>query len=159
MDAEGMRLQFDQIVTRNLLRFVDMLPALYFVGGLACWLNRNCQRLGDIAANTVFIRAPLVAEPDLNQLLSGKFNSLRHYPHLAARLRQRVAPPEAAVAVQALVRRDQFEPAARVDLFAQLAAHFRAKVDFPADAWDGVPDEQYVRNVVDVIYRTGRERV
>src|SRR5881296_3270092 len=49
VDAEGVRLQFDQIVTRNLLRFVDMLPALYFVGGVSCWLNRKCQRLGDVA--------------------------------------------------------------------------------------------------------------
>jgi uncharacterized RDD family membrane protein YckC len=153
MDAEGMRLQFDQIVTRNLLRFVDMLPGLYFVGGVSCWFSRKCQRLGDLAANTVVVLSPRVTEPDLNQLLAGKFNSLRHYPHLAARLRQRVSAPEASAAVQALIRRDEFEPAARVDLFAQLAAHFRAKVAFPEEALEGVADEQYVRNVVDVIYR------
>ncbi len=156
VDAEGMRLQFDQIVTRNLLRFVDMLPTFYFVGGVACWLNRKCQRLGDIAANTIVIRTSQITEPDLDQLLPGKFNSLRSYPHLAARLRQRVSPTEAATAVQALIRRDEFEPAARVELFAQLAAHFHAKVDFPAEAIDGIPDEQYLRNVVDVIYRTSR---
>lgn len=158
MDAEGMRLQFDQIVTRNLLRLVDMLPAFYFVGGVACWLNRKCQRLGDVAANTIVIRTPVIAEPDVAQLLAGKFNSLRPYPHLAARLRQRVSPAEAAAAVQALMRRDEFEPAARVDLFSQLAAHFRSKVDFPAEATDGVPDEQYVRNVVDVLFTSYRPR-
>jgi len=153
VDAEGLRLQFDQIVTRNLLRFVDMLPLLYFVGGLTCWLTRKCQRLGDIAANTVVIRTPLIAEPDLSQVLSGKFNSLRQYPHLTARLRQRVSPNEAATALQALLRRDQFEPAERFDLFEQLAAHFRAKVEFPAEAMDGIADEQFVRNVVDVVYQ------
>ena len=63
------------------------------------------------------------------------------------------------LAVQALVRRDQLEPAARVDLFAQLAAHFRSKVVFPAEALDGITDEQYVRNVVDVLYRTGQAQV
>jgi uncharacterized RDD family membrane protein YckC len=154
VDVEGMRLQFDQIATRNLLRFVDMLPAFYFVGGLGCWINRRCQRLGDIAANTIVIRTPNVAEPDLDQLLAGKFNSLRQFPHLAARLRQRVTPGEAATALQGLLRRDEFEPAARVELFEELAAHFRAKVDFPAEATDGVADEQYIRNVVDVLYRT-----
>jgi uncharacterized RDD family membrane protein YckC len=154
VDVEGMKLQFDQITTRNLLRFVDMLPAFYFVGGLACWMNRKCQRLGDIAANTIVIRTPNVAEPDLDQLLAGKFNSLRQYPHLTARLRQRVLPGEAATALQALLRRDEFEPAARVELFEELAAHFRAKVDFPGEATDGVADEQYIRNVVDVLYRT-----
>src|SRR5208282_5919250 len=60
-DAEGMRLQFNQIVVRNLLRFVDALPAFYFVGGLTCWLNSKCQRLGDLAANTIVLRAPRIA--------------------------------------------------------------------------------------------------
>ena len=71
-DAEGMRLQFNQIVMRNLLRFVDMLPAFYFIGGLSCWLNSKCQRLGDIAANTIVIRAPRINEPDLDKLLADK---------------------------------------------------------------------------------------
>lgn len=153
-DAAGMRLQFNQVVTRNLLRFVDSLPALYLVGGLACWFNSKCQRLGDIAANTVVIRMPRVAEPDLDQLLTGKFNSLRQYPHLAARLRQNTSPAEAATALQALLRRDEFDAVARVELFAELAAHFRTKVEFPTEATDGIADEQYVRNLVDIVYRT-----
>jgi uncharacterized RDD family membrane protein YckC len=114
-DAEGMRLQFNQIVVRNLLRFVDALPALYLVGGLTCWLNSKCQRLGDLAANTIVIHAPRMAEPDLDQLLAGKFNSLRQFPHLAARLRQHVSPTEADMALQALLRRDEFDPPARVE--------------------------------------------
>jgi uncharacterized RDD family membrane protein YckC len=153
VDAEGMRMQFNQIVTRNLLRFVDMLPAFYLVGGAACWFSRRCQRLGDVAANTIVIRTAAVTEPNLDRLAPGKFNSLRHYPHLAARLRQRVSPYEAATALHALLRRDQFEPAARVELFQELAAHFRLKVAFPAEATDSIPDEQYIHNVVDVIYR------
>jgi len=154
VDVEGLRLQFHQIVTRNLLRFVDSLPLFYFLGGVVCWFNPKRQRLGDIAANTIVIRYPRVNEPDLDQLLAGKYNSLRLYPHLAARLRQRVLPAEAALALQALVRRDRFDPMARVQLFAELSAHFRAKVEFPPEATDGVTDEQYVRNVLDVVYRT-----
>ncbi len=154
VDADGLRLQLNQIVTRNLLRFVDALPAFYVVGGAACWLSSRCQRLGDLAANTVVIRSPRLAEPDLEQLLAGKFNSLRQHPHLAARLRQRVTPAEAAIALQSLLRRDEFDPLARVELFASLAAHFREIVEFPAEATEGITDEQYVRNVVDVVYRT-----
>jgi len=153
VDVEGMRLQFNQIVVRNLLRFVDALPVFYFTGGLTCWLNSKCQRLGDIAANTVVIRAPKISEPDLEQLLAGKFNSLRQFPHLAARLRQNVAPAEADIALQSLLRRDEFDPVARVELFSGLAEHFRAKVEFPAEATDGVADEQFLRNVVDVVFR------
>jgi uncharacterized RDD family membrane protein YckC len=157
VDAEGLRLQFNQIVTRNLLRFVDSLSAFYFVGGVTCWLNSKCQRLGDIAANTIVVRNPRITEPDLDQLLAGKYNSLRAYPHLAARLRQRVTPAEAGIALQALLRRDEFDPYARIELFADLAAHFRAKVDFPAEAIEGIADEQYLRNVVDVVYRARAE--
>jgi uncharacterized RDD family membrane protein YckC len=158
VDAEGLRLQFHQIVVRNLLRFVDSLPVLYFIGGVVAWFHPQCQRLGDIAANTVVVRTPRVQQPDLNQLLAGKFNSLRQHPHLAARLRQRVSPAEAALALQALVRRDEFDPVARVELFADLAEHFRAKVEFPPEASDGIADEQYLRNVVDVLYRSHGEK-
>jgi len=154
VDAEGLRLQFNQIVTRNLLRFVDSLPAFYLVGGIVSLLNPACQRLGDIAANTIVIRNPRLVEPDLDQLLAGKYNSLRQYPHLAARLRQQVLPTEAALAVQALLRRDEFEPVARIELFAELAGHFRTHVEFPPEATDGITDEQYLRNVVDILYRS-----
>ena len=43
MDAQGLRLQFSQVVIRNLLRFIDSLPALYLVGGLVCLFS---QRVG-----------------------------------------------------------------------------------------------------------------
>ncbi|HXT10824.1 MAG TPA: RDD family protein [Candidatus Angelobacter sp.] len=154
VDVEGMRLQFNQIVIRNLLRFVDSLPVFYFVGGVTCWLNSKCQRLGDIAANTVVIRHPRLYEPDLDQVLAGKFNSLRQFPHLAARLRQNITPAEATIALQSLLRREEFDPIARVKLFEELATHFRAKVEFPAEATDGVTDEQFLRNILDLAYRS-----
>ena len=153
VDVHGLRLQFSQIAIRNLLRAVDILPGVYLVGGLACLFSRHAQRLGDFAANTVVIRVPRLAQPDLEQLLAGKFNSLRAHVHLCARLRQRVAPDEAALALSALLRRDELDPVARVELFRELAVAFRAKVEFPPEATDGLADEQYLRNVVDVLYR------
>jgi len=153
IDAHGLKLQFSQVAVRNLLRPVDMLPLFYLVGGVTSLLTRKCQRLGDIAANTVVVRNPRVTEPDVEQLLAGKYNSLRHYPHLEARLRQSVSPGEAAVAMQAILRRDELEALARVELFRELAAWFRAKVEFPPEAAEGIADEQYVRNVLDIVYR------
>ncbi len=153
MDEQGLRLQFSQIVIRNLLRFIDSFPVLYLVGGLVCLCNRRVQRLGDFAANTIVTWSPLFSEPDLNQLLEGKYNSFRDYPHLEARLRQHVTPPEAQIAVQSIVRRDEMEPQARVGLFRDLAAYFQGMVTFPQEATDGISDEQYVRNVVEALYR------
>jgi uncharacterized RDD family membrane protein YckC len=158
VDADGLRLQFNQVAIRNLLRVVDLLPGLYVVGGLATLFSRKAQRLGDLAANTVVIRIPRLLEPDLEQLGVDKYNSLRSQPHLCARLRQRVTPTEASTALQAIIRREEFEACARVQLFAELAAHFKAKVDFPAEIIAGLADEQYVRNVADVLYRSDTKR-
>ena len=153
VDVQGLRLEFSQIVIRNLLRFADLLPACYLVGGIACLISKRAQRLGDLAANTVVVRHPKLQEPDLDQLLTGKYNSLRDYPHLEGRLRQRISPAEAGLALQAILRRDSLDPQARVQLFGAIAAHFRARVEFPPEARDGIGDEQSVRNVVDALYR------
>ena len=156
MDAQGLRLQFSQVVIRNLLRFVDMLPAFYLLGGIACLASRRAQRVGDFAANTIVVRNPKIQEPDLDQLLAGKFNSLREFPHLAARLHQRVSPGEARVALQALIRRDELNAQARVELFGEIAAHFHSLVEFPPETTEGITDEQYVRNVGDILFRPQR---
>jgi uncharacterized RDD family membrane protein YckC len=154
MDADGLRLQFHQVLMRNLVRFVDLLPGCYLIGGLTCLMSRKAQRLGDLAANTIVVHHRKLPEPDLEQLLGTKFNSLRALPHLCARLRQRTSPDEARVALQALIRRDEFEPVARVHLFGEIAGHFRSTTEFPPDVLESTPDEQLVRNVVDVLFRT-----
>ncbi len=154
VDLSGHRLQFSQIAIRNLLRAVDILPGLYLVGGVAALLSRRGQRLGDLAANTVVVRVPKMEQPDVSQLMAGKFNSLRGSRHLCAQLRQETGPAEAALALGALQRRDEMEAGARVELFRELAAHFREKATFPPEAMDGVGDEQFIRNVVDVLYRS-----
>lgn len=153
VDANGLRLQFHQVLLRNLLRCVDMLPAFYLVGGIVSLCSSRAQRLGDLAAGTVVIHQPRHTEPDVEQLFAGKFNSLRDYPHLAARLRQRVSPEEARLLLQALIRRDEFDADARIALFAEFAAHLKSVVVFPPDAIDSLPDEQYVRNVTDILFR------
>lgn len=158
LDARGLRLQFTQVVIRNLLRPLDLLPLFYLTGGLTAWLSPKGQRLGDFAAGTMVIREPVLFQPDLDQVSPGRFNSLRAHPHLAARLRQQVSPELAATALQALLRREGLDPAARVRLFAELAAVFRAKVALPEADLAGLPDEQLVRNVVDVLYRPRPDR-
>lgn len=159
MDAQGLTLRFSQVVIRNILRIVDSLPLLYAAGGAACLFSRRAQRLGDIAADTVVIRVPKTMDPDLEQMCAGKYNSLRDYPHLCSRLRQRATPEEASIALRAVMRREEFDPASRVELFRKIGARFRSLVAFPDEAMHGITDEQYVRNVVDVLYRTrGAER-
>jgi uncharacterized RDD family membrane protein YckC len=153
LDEQGMRLEFSQIAIRNLLRCIDMLPLLYAVGGIVCAFTKKSQRLGDLAASTIVVRNPPLKEPDLDQLAPDKWNSLRDYPHLYARLRQRISPRIAAVTLDAILRRAEFEAAERVALFHDLASYFKELVTFPPEAIEGATDEQYVRNVADIVFR------
>jgi uncharacterized RDD family membrane protein YckC len=154
MDVNGFRLQPGQIIIRNLLRAVDSLPLFYLLGGVICLVTRHGQRLGDLAANTIVVTTGKSHAPDLDLILEeNRYNSLQAYPHLAARLRQQVVPEEAGVALQALMRRNELLPEARVALFDEIAGHFKSKVAFPQEAVEGVSDEQYVRNVVDVLFK------
>jgi uncharacterized RDD family membrane protein YckC len=155
VDAGGLRLEGSQVAVRNLMRFVDGLPALYLLGGITCLVNRHRQRLGDLAAGTVVIRAPKLARPDLDQLLGGKYNSLAEARHLAARLRHKVRPEMGAIAMEALLRRDEIEPQARLALFGEMAGYFRGLVAYPPEVVEQLSDEQYVRNVVEVLYGGG----
>lgn len=157
VDAQGLRLQFYQVFLRNVLRAVDALPFFYMVGGLVSLLSPKYQRLGDLAAGTVVIRIPQFAAPDWEQIRTGKFNSLRRYPHLLARLRQKTSPAEAALALQAVLRREEFAPEKRMELFRELAAHFAQKVTFPPEACEGLSDEQFLRNVVEALYRPEKQ--
>jgi uncharacterized RDD family membrane protein YckC len=158
VDADGLRLTPAQIVVRNLLRFADLLPFFYVVGGCFCLFTRRFQRLGDIAANTVVIYERPEKIPDFELILSGSYNSLRAYPHLAARLRQLVEPDEARLALEAVGRRDELNAAARIELFREFGDHFRSMIEFPLESLEGLTDEQYVRNIVDLIYRPGAMR-
>ena len=81
-----------------------------------------------------------------------KFNSLAEIRHLAARLRQKVSPVLGAIALEALLRRGEIEPQARLALFGEMADHFRALVEYPAEVVEQLSDEQYVRNVVEILY-------
>lgn len=153
VDEQGLRLQPSQVIVRNLMRLVDMLPLFYGLGGLCAWLSPRGQRLGDWVANTVVVRRARPEPPDFERILAGKYNSFREQPHLAARLRLAVPPREAGVLLQALLRRDQLEDSARLELFAELRARLERAVAFPAEIADGLSDEQYVRNATDILFK------
>ncbi len=152
IDQAGLHLTFSQVVIRNLLRMVDILPAFYLLGGITCFLSRKSQRLGDLAAATVVVWAPRIPEPDVARIMGGKYNSFRQHPLAQARLRQKITPEEAMLALDAMLRRDRLEPEARILLFQRLADYFRQRTSFPENATAGLSDEQFVRNTVDVFF-------
>ncbi|MBV9085304.1 MAG: RDD family protein [Acidobacteriaceae bacterium] len=158
VDAAGLELQFYQVAIRNLIRSLDLLPLFGLVGGITMLCNRRLQRLGDLAAGTVVVRNRRPTTPNFNTPVKSRYNSLLQHQVLCARLRQRVPAQAAAVAFEALMRRDQLEDRARVLVFDELSAYFRAQVEFPLEDVDPLSSEQYVRNVVEVLYSQVRTR-
>ena len=156
IDAQGLRLQLPQIALRNLLRFVDMLPLLYLTGGIAALVTRKCQRLGDLAANTVVAHERKWQQPDLDRIAPARYNSLAAWPNHAARLRSLASAEAVGMTVRALAQRDGYDPVARIGLFAELSAYFRTLVAFPESALEGLTDEQYLASVLRVIYAAQR---
>lgn len=158
VDADGLKLQFHQIAIRNILRFVDSLPLLYLMGGATALLSRDAQRLGDMAGNTVVIRQNRFEPVDAAAFATVRYNSLLDYPHLAAVLRQRAAPALVDVAMQAVGRRDELRPEAQTEVFAALGAKFRQVTRIPEELMVTLTEEQFVRNVLQVVTSGTRKR-
>lgn len=151
VDASGLKLEFQQVAIRNILRFVDSLPLLYMVGGATALISRDAQRLGDMAANTVVIRQRSLEPLDPAVYATARYNSLLDYPHIAAVLRQRSAPALIELALQAVARRGELSPDAQLEVFSILGARFREVTRIPEEIMATLTDEQFVRNVLQVV--------
>jgi uncharacterized RDD family membrane protein YckC len=72
----GRQITLFEALTRNLLRFVDYLPALYLVGVITMLCNKRHQRLGDLAAGTLVVHERHADEP---LLVSSSFTQPNFY--------------------------------------------------------------------------------
>jgi hypothetical protein len=152
-------LTLSQIVVRNLLRAVDMLPAAYAIGGLCCLVTKHWQRLGDLAANTVVIHVQAGELWSLEALNESIYNSIRQRPQLVARLRQSLSPEEARLALDTVLRKDQLDPEARAELFGRWALLLKQRVRFPPESLLGLSDERLVVNVVESLFSEKQEPI
>lgn len=119
INEDGSPAQFTAVLIRNLLRLVDFLPAFYGLGVLVIVLSPKSQRLGDLAAGTYVVRAPL---PQVDWF------SLRTVTPLGAgtTAETRRMPGEAQRLVREFVAREsQLAPAERVRIAAVIAAKLR----------------------------------
>ena len=143
-----------QLVVRNLLRSVDFLPVFYFLGCVCAFIDQKGRRLGDIAAGTMVVREIAPGKPDLSSVLPDKYNSLHDFPLECARLREAIKPNESQVLLDALIRRETLFADARYEIYSELAKVVKSKVELPQEAIDGVSDENFLRNVIDILYKT-----
>ncbi len=62
--ADGTPITLSEALIRNLVRIVDFLPALYGVGIITMFIDKQSRRLGDLAAGTLVVqdRAPITIQ-------------------------------------------------------------------------------------------------
>jgi uncharacterized RDD family membrane protein YckC len=124
--VDGSPVTFFTSAIRNVLRLVDILPGLYFVGIVTILVTRQNQRLGDVAAGTLVVRER-TEQPSLREL-----RVVQSQPQPAPARNSWDATAVTAdelVAVRSfLSRRYELTHEARYRLAADLAGALRPKV-------------------------------
>ena len=107
-------------VIRDLVRIADWLPALYGIGVLVMLFNPRSRRLGDFAAGTIVVREGLRHPlPSVDVRASAKSPVLT------------MAPADATLVRDFLVRREGMDPAARADLALRIARALSQRYHLP----------------------------
>lgn len=81
--STGEAVTVGSILVRNILRFIDFLPASYTVGILTILFSKNRQRVGDMVAGTVVVKEQHLEVPET-------FKAVEIDPMLAGLLRIRI---------------------------------------------------------------------
>jgi uncharacterized RDD family membrane protein YckC len=122
--VDGSPVTFFTSAVRNVLRLIDILPAMYLVGIVTILVTRQNQRLGDVAAGTLVVRER-TEQPSLRELRMPQPQpvSAGNSWDVTA-----VTADELTAVRSFLARRDELTYQARYRLAADLAGALRPKV-------------------------------
>jgi uncharacterized RDD family membrane protein YckC len=156
VDGRGLPISVPQSFVRNIARLLDSFPplplmglGLYGVGGLACMLDRHYRRLGDLAADTLVIKESRAGRQAPGQVLSPRrFNSLR-VPRVRRLIRHKIGLEEREFLLALCLRAEQLEAQARFDLFEEVGAYYRGKLNVDDPHLSG---ENLVRDLTAILY-------
>jgi uncharacterized RDD family membrane protein YckC len=148
----GHPVTFVPSATRNLLRLVDLLPAVYLAGCVSILVTRRNQRLGDLAAGTLVIRDRLAAARA--PAPRPPFDVGRPAPpsDTSAWDVSGVTAEELAAVRRFLERRFELEPHARAHLASELAERLRPKTA-------GSPGDLTAESFLELLARAKAARV
>jgi len=147
LSERGVRIDFTQSVVRNLVRIVDLLPAVYLTGGVSALLDRHGRRLGDLAAGTIVVRERKTPPPSVVVPHAERYNSFVDDPSIALAAR-RITAPEREAMVSLSLRREELPLAIRRELFARLAEHLEQRLGVARPSF--FSEEKYVLNLTAV---------
>jgi uncharacterized RDD family membrane protein YckC len=112
--------------TRNIMRIVDFLPALYLVGSVSILATSRNQRLGDLAAGTIVVRDHGLKPTASWQSVAAPAAELPQW--LVGWDVSQITPSDLATVRAFLERRDGLSFDARSRVCGQLVQHLRPKV-------------------------------
>jgi uncharacterized RDD family membrane protein YckC len=147
IQLSGVRITFFQAVVRNLVRIVDILPALYFAGGVTALIDKHGRRLGDLAAGTIVVRERRAPLPSAIVSPTERHNSFVQDPHVIHATR-RITPPERDAMVALSLRREELALPIRRDLFRQLSQHLERRLGIERPHF--FSEERFVLNLTAV---------
>jgi hypothetical protein len=152
----GLRLDLAQIVLRNLLRLVDLMPGFGGIGASFLVLHPEHRRLGDLVAGTVVVRERRVPAPErLRSVLGGGRIERRLLPVDA---RRRLTPAEREFLLDLCLRRDALDDRVRMELFKTVAVDLRARLEPREVDNEGLSDEKLVLIATAELYERGPPR-
>lgn len=136
-------------ITRNLLRIVDELPTMYFVGIVSVLFSSQNKRLGDYVAGTIVVHEKRIQ--DARPFLETKADAVWTTLDIS-----RITPDELRVIETFLHRRDSFEPALRTSMAAKISKRIGESMGTNVLGWPQT--ENFLEAVYEQYRSTGRFR-
>jgi uncharacterized RDD family membrane protein YckC len=150
ISSRGGKLDFPDVLIRNLVRAVDTLPFAMLTGGLVAFFDPLHRRLGDFAAETLVIRDARISLPQAIVKQQARVNTFNENPSLRTRILSRVTREERDLILDLVTRRDSLDLGVREAIFKDAAGVFRTRYALPADQ-SHLSDEQTVINLALVL--------
>lgn len=149
----GLPLDFSQVLLRNLLRTVDLLPGAGGVAVLFCALQRHHRRLGDLVAATLVVRERRPPRPAaiLRGEGAAELSACRDALALPSDLGRRLSREEREFLLDLCRRRDDLFDSVRLPLFAEVASSYRQLLGLRQPP--GISDERLVLAICDELLR------
>src|SRR5205807_2631491 len=94
ISARGNKLHFTDVLIRNLMRPVDLLPFAMVTGGVVAFIDQWHRRLGDMLADTIVIRHVRQQLPQSLANAKTRVNSFQTDAALRSRILMRVTRDE-----------------------------------------------------------------
>ena len=137
---------------RNIVRFVDSLPAAYAVGFVVAACNRENLRLGDLAAGTLVVHVDARVKP-IRALVEGRGEADRARLTLWRHRLASLAREQKQTLLDLCLRRDQLRVAERTQLFRSAAQYFESRLELAPEEYES--DEKFVLQLAAVLSEQG----